>query len=102
MAGPNVVSVAAIAEAEVHVTVRAERNSAAIVIGGVLAERDHLAPRSRIYHIGVGGGDFPLVDDVFVIVRRAVWTGISRHRCHGNLLAVVGVQRAIAGAGWVG
>ena len=40
---------------EVQVAVGAEGDRAAVVVAGVLAERDDLAARRRIDHVGIGG-----------------------------------------------
>ena len=97
--GADVVGVAAVAQRQIQVAVRAKGDRAAVVIVRVLAERDDLAARGGIDDVRVGRAHLPLVDHVLVVLRRAVGRDVGRRRPGRNRLAVVGVERAES-RGW--
>ena len=101
MARPHVVGVAAVSQCQVRIAIGTECNRSAVVVPRVLAERDDLAPRARIHHVGVRGADLPLVNDVLVGHHRTIGRDISRQCPRWNDLAVVGIERAVADAEWI-
>ena len=102
VARAGVIGVAAVAKAQIQISVGSERNRAAVVIAGVLAEGNHLAPGSDIHEVAVRVGNLPFVDHVLGIVGRRVRRDVSRRGRHRDQFAVVGVERLITGAGRVG
>ena len=94
----NVIGIAAISQGQIHIAVGTEGECAAVVVGGVLAERDNFPARRGIDNAGIGGRNFPFVDDVSIGVRGGRRHGISGQGAGGNDFAVVSVERAIAGA----
>ena len=63
VAGADVVGIAAVAEGQIQIAIRAEGDRAAVVIAGVLAERNDLAAAS-------GSTTFGLAADIFHSVMR--------------------------------
>src|SRR5262245_25320232 len=100
VADTYIVGIAAIAKRQIQVAVRAERAGATVMIAGGLAKGNHLAARRWINDAGVSARNLPLVEDVLIIVRR----GSGNGECGWCVrwLTVVGVERAVAGAGGIG
>ena len=98
MARADVVRVAAVAQCEIHVTVRAERNRSTIMVVGVFPEGDDLAAGGRIHDVLIGTGDLPLVDHILVTLGGIAWCHIGGCGSGRYQLAVIGVERAEAGA----
>ena len=98
VAQADIVGVAAVAQAQVHETVGAEGDGAAVVVACVLAERDDLAARPRIDQRRIARADVPFRDHVLVVLQRAVGGRVGGRCAGGYQLAGVGVQRAEAHA----
>ena len=98
MARADVVGISTITQAQIQVSIRAERNRSTIMVVGVFPEGDDLAAGGRIHDVLVGARDLPLVHDVFVTLRGIVRGDISGSGSRRYQLAVIGVERAEAGA----